>query len=205
MIYCFPQLPKAIGPHPDLAKSFNNFGTGPQVAAKIQQLNGLRENFYNYVEVLEKAAPNQLIGELNWMPMFEYIHNGPDLLELGVKVANLPFNFRYACILSPSKDITINDNNEVACTIEMIMSRYSYAFAVLKSCSGHLYKFREAARSKANDQATALIKEIKERIKNAALRIYKMWGTENLILVCSTYEGWPQRQNWTTRVLPWIH
>lgn len=65
----------------------------------------------------------------------------------------------------------------------MIMSRYGYALAILKSCSGHLYKFREAAKSKATDQATTLIKEMMERIKNATIRIYKMWGTEGIILV----------------------
>lgn len=114
MIFTFSSIPKALPPHPDLSKSFNSFGTGPQVAAKIQQLDTLRNNFYNYVEVLEKMAPNQLVGELNWMPMFEYIHNGPDLLELGVKVANLPFHFRYLSVLSPSKDITINDSRPLS-------------------------------------------------------------------------------------------
>jgi hypothetical protein len=109
MIFTVSPLPKAVQPLPDLTNSFNSFTTGPQVATKIQQLNSLRENFYAYIDVLNKMAPNQLVSELNWMPMFEYIHNGPDLLELGVKVANLPFNFRYTSVLSPSKEIMIND------------------------------------------------------------------------------------------------
>ena len=67
--------------------------------------------------------------------------------------------------------------------MEIIISRYAYALAIMKSCSGHLYKFREAAKSKATDQAGALIKEMMERIKNATVRIYKMWGTEAVILV----------------------
>lgn len=109
MIYIFNPVPRAIPPHPDLIKSFNNFGTGPQVAAKIQQIGGLRENFYNYCDVITKMAPNQLVGEVDWMPMFEYLQNGPDLLDLGVKVANFPFNFKFSSVLSPSKEITIND------------------------------------------------------------------------------------------------
>ena len=71
----------------------------------------------------------------------------------------------------------------------MIMSRYAYSFAVLKSCSGHLYKFREAAKAKATDQATVLLKEIMERVKNATLRMFKMWGTEALILVRFSYSA----------------
>lgn len=80
------------------------------------------------------------------MPCVQYLQTGADLLELGVKNANFPFNFRYTSVLSPSKEILINDgkrlltvDNEVAASIEMIISRYAYALMVLKSCSGHIY------------------------------------------------------------------
>ena len=69
----------------------------------------------------------------------------------------------------------------------MIMSRYIYALTVLKSCSGHIYKFREASASKAVDQATTLIKDIMERVKNATIRIYKMWASEAVLLVDLVY------------------
>ena len=95
--------------------------------------------------------------------------------------------------------------NEVACTIEIIISRYSYALAILKSCSGHLYKYREAARAKSTDQGLALIKEMMERLKNALIRIYKMWGTEAIILVGLSHEARPQRQSRTTRVFLRLH
>ena len=85
------------------------------------------------------------------------------------------------------------------------MSRYSYSLAILKSCSGHLYKFREAAKAKANDQATTLIKEMMERIKNATIRIYKMWGTEAIILVGISNQARTQRKNRSTRILPRVH
>ena len=93
----------------------------------------------------------------------------------------------------------------MACSIEMIMSRYSYSFAILKSCSGHLYKFREASKAKANDQAATLIKDMMERIKNATVRIYKMWGTEAIILVETNYSARSQGQNRSTRILPRVH
>ena len=109
MIYVFPQIPKAMQPLPDLSKSFNSFGTGPEVAQKVQHINTLRVNFYSRVEAIERNAPNQLVGELDWMPLFEYLHSGADLLELGVKVANFPFDFKFTSVLSPSKEISIND------------------------------------------------------------------------------------------------
>lgn len=63
------------------------------------------------------------------------------------------------------------------------MSRYGYAMSILKSCSGHVYKFREASKSKAKDQALTMAKDIMDRIKNATIRIYKMWSTEAVLLV----------------------
>ena len=109
MIYIFPKLPKASMPLPDLSKCFNNFGTGPEVAQKIQYIQNLREKFYTNVDLMDKRVPNQFVGEWDWMPLFEYLQAGPELLELGVKVANFPFNFKYTSVLSPSKDILIND------------------------------------------------------------------------------------------------
>lgn len=63
------------------------------------------------------------------------------------------------------------------------MSRYAYAFAILKSLSGHVFQFREALKNKARDQAVAASKDILERLRNSTIRIYKLWGSETLIMV----------------------
>ena len=87
-------------------------------------------------------------------------------------------------------------DNEVAVTIEIIMSRYAYALTVLKSISGHLCQVREAQmagdahlcqvreaiKNRSKDQVLNLSKDIMDRIRNATIRVYKMWGTENFIL-----------------------
>lgn len=109
MIYIFPRVPKAAFPLPDLTKSFNNFATNAEVSQRIQKISKLRENFYTVVDQIEKKAPNQIVSEFDWMGMFEYLQVGPDLLELGVKCASYPFNFKYTSVLCPSKDIIIND------------------------------------------------------------------------------------------------
>lgn len=185
MIYIFGSLPKAVPPHFELAKAFNNFSTPAEVARKIQDIQKLRDNFYTVVAQMEQKAPNQMVTDWDWMPCMQYLQQGPELLEVGVKNANFPFNFKWTSVLSPSKEIIINDDNEVAASIEMIISRYSYALMVLKSCSGHIYQFREAARNKAKDQAVVLSKDILERLRNATIRVYKLWGVENLVIVVS--------------------
>jgi hypothetical protein len=73
-------------------------------------------------------------------------------------------------------------DNEVAATIEIIISRYSFALTLLKSASGHIFQLREAAQNKNKEQVTNLVKEIKERIRIGTMRVYKLWGSENLLL-----------------------
>lgn len=188
MIYILQKLPKALEPT-DINKAFNNFQLAPELSKRIQQINGLRDNFYKTVYDIEARPSNQLVTEIDWLPLFEYINSGPDLLEIGVKNANYPFNFRFSTVLSPSKEILINNgistltsDNEVAVTIEMLISRYSFSFTLLKTCSGHIHQLREAVKNHSKDQAGTLIKEIKERLKAAIIRIYKLWASEALIL-----------------------
>lgn len=70
----------------------------------------------------------------------------------------------------------------MASTIEIIISRYSFAIGMLKSASGHILQFREALVNKAKDRAGLLMKEIYERLQSATVRIYKLWASEKLIL-----------------------
>ncbi len=53
---------------------------------------------------------------------------------------------------------------------------------LLKSASGHIFQLREAAKTKNKEQTVTLVKEIKERIRLGTMRVYKLWGSENLVL-----------------------
>ena len=70
----------------------------------------------------------------------------------------------------------------MAATIEIIMSRYCYALTVLKSVSGHVHQVRGHIKSRSKDQTVNLCKEIMDRVRNATIRVYKMWGLESTIL-----------------------
>lgn len=110
MIYTFVRLPKALDAS-DLSKSFNSFSLAPEIAKRLQQINMLRDKFYQTVANVEAKALNQVISEIDVFPMIEYLTAGPDLLEYAVKNANYPFSFRFTSVLSPSKEISINDGN----------------------------------------------------------------------------------------------
>lgn len=109
MIYIFERLPKAIAPIGDLTKSFNNFSTNAEISKKVEAIQRLREQFYSNVNTMEQKPANQMVTEWDWMPCIQYLQVGVDLLELGVKNANFPYNFKLTSVLSPSREILIYD------------------------------------------------------------------------------------------------
>jgi hypothetical protein len=76
----------------------------------------------------------------------------------------------------------LTPDNEVAATMELIISRYAFAFTLLKSASGHVFQVREAVKSKNKEQALNLLKEVKERVRLGTMRVFKLWGLETVVL-----------------------
>jgi hypothetical protein len=110
MIYVFVRLPKALDGS-DLIKSFNSFSLAPEIAKRLVQINGLRDNFYKTVANVESKGINQVVSEIDVFPMIEYLSAGPDLIEFAVKNANYPLSFKFSSVLNPSKEIVINDGS----------------------------------------------------------------------------------------------
>lgn len=115
MIYSFPALPKNLAPGYDVTKAFNNFSTPPDVSTRLARIAQLREQFWATVSQMEAKPPQQLTAEIDWMPMYEYISMGPDFLEIAVKHANFPLNFKHSSILNPQLPIVI-DNGKFGLT-----------------------------------------------------------------------------------------
>jgi hypothetical protein len=93
MLYIFNQVPQAQPA--DLSKSFDSLQTSPEDAGKIQQITQLRNNFFATLGQLTTKPMTEVVTEINWMPLMNYLNTGVDLLELGVKKANYPFVFNY--------------------------------------------------------------------------------------------------------------
>ena len=189
MIYNFQVLPKSLTPGYDLSKAFNNFSTPPDVSLKLQKIATLREQFWSIVAQMEAKPAQQITADIDWMPMYEYITLGPDFLEISVKHSSYPLAFKHSSILNPSLPIVIDNGrfdvyleNEVAVSIEMIMSRYAYCFAILKSVSGHVTQLRLHIANKAKDQGLALIGQIRERLQNTCARTYRIAAVEGILL-----------------------
>lgn len=74
-------------------------------------------------------------------------------------------------------------DNEVAATMEIILSRYLYATGLLRSCSGHIAELRSCIMQNNQVRATEVLKVISDRILNASIRMHKLQDQKNLIFV----------------------
>lgn len=189
MIYSFPSLPKNLSPGYDVTKAFNNFSTPPEISVKLQRIAQLREQFWSIVAQMEQKPAQQMTAEIDWMPMYEYINSGPDFLEIAVKYGNFPLNFKHSSILNPQIPIQIDNGkilidieNEIAVSIEMILSRYAYCLTILKSVSGHVHQLRQHLANKGKEQGLAIIAQIRERLQNTCVRAYRIAALEAPLL-----------------------
>lgn len=64
----------------------------------------------------------------------------------------------------------------------MILSRYAYCLAILKSVSGHVHQLRQHVSNKAKDQGLAIIAQIRERLQNTCVRAYRTAALETPLL-----------------------
>ena len=106
MLFVFSQVPQAQPA--DLVKSFDSLQTSPQDAAKIQQITQLRNNFFATLGQLTTNPLTEVVTEVNWMPLMNYLNMGVDLLELGVKKANYPFVFNYQTFTNTKQVVGVN-------------------------------------------------------------------------------------------------
>lgn len=183
MLHFINKLPTAIYPLSDLQASFHAFSVPPEVSQKITLLSQQRAQFYDIINQIQNAPLEQFQPDFNWMPLYEYISGGYDLLEYSTKFSNFPLSLEYISLLNPSHRVTINNSNEVASTMEIIYSRYCYCLAALRSVSGHLGRFRQAKSVGNVDLANSTVKDMLERVKNGVVRVYKLWSAERFILV----------------------
>lgn len=71
--------------------------------------------------------------------------------------------------------------------MEIIFSRYLYALALLRSCTGHVKELRNAKKDKNNVRSTEILRVLMDRVSNAAVRVLKLKDQERLIFVSCTH------------------
>jgi hypothetical protein len=88
MYFTFTKFPQSQPV--DLTKCFDGLQVNPQTAQKIGEINQRRVNFYSSIGKLGGSPLTQDQQWFDWMPLLQYLNDGPDLLLHVVKEANYP-------------------------------------------------------------------------------------------------------------------
>lgn len=178
MLYVPETLPKS---QPcDLSKSYNPTTCPPQTAQSLNETQGLRDNFWNTFNNIQQQGDHAMIDNLDWMPLLVYLNKTPDLLEFSQQ-ANFPYTMQWESGAFPGSWHTINDDNEVSATTEILFSRLCCALGLLRSTRGHICALRQAISQNNTNRAKEVIGLFMERLVFACVRMYKLNFSSNFI------------------------
>jgi len=178
MLYVPTELPKS---QPcDFTKTYNPATCPPAIAQNLKELEGLRANFYTTFFNVQQAGDHQMIDNIDWLPLLTYLNKGPELLEYSAQ-ANFPFPIQWESGAFPGSWHTINDDNEVSATTEILFSRITCALGLLKSCRGHITALRSAVSTNNRNRSKEVITQFMERLLFACVRMYKLNFSSNFI------------------------
>lgn len=178
MIYVPEHLPKS---QPcDFKQTYNPQTCPPAVAQNLQEIEGLRANFYNTFNNIQQQGDHAMIDNIDWLPLLTYLNKTPDLLEYSQQ-ANFPFPIQWESGAYPGSWHTVGDDNEVSATTEILFSRLTCALGLLKSCRGHVVALRSAVSTSNNNRAKEVIGQFMERLLFACVRMYKLNHAANFI------------------------
>lgn len=164
----------------DLNKAFDPTQCPPQRAQDLNEIIQLRNNFYNTFQMLSQKGEHELINEIDWMPLMTYLNKGPNLLEHGA-AAQFCYEMSWLSGAFPGGWHNITNENEVASTTEILMSRILYATGLTKSCCGHVSSVRNLVSQGNAAQAKDLIGQFTDRLLSSAVRLYKLNYCASLI------------------------
>jgi len=171
MLYVPEMLPKSQ--HCDFAQTYNPATCPPQTAQMLKNLQDLRGNFYNTFSNIQNSGEHEMIDQLDWFPLLEYLNQTTFLLEYSQQ-ANFPFPIQWESGAFPGSWHSVNDDNEVSATTEILFSRITCAMGLLRSTRGHISALRASISTNNPARANELIGQFMERLLFSCVRIYKL-------------------------------
>jgi len=178
MLYVPSNLPKS---EPcDFTQTYNPTTCPPAIAQNLQEIMGLRSNFYTTFANVQQSGDHEMIDNIDWFPLLTYLNKGAELLEYSQQ-ANYPFPIQWESGAYPGSWHTVNDDNEVSATTEILFSRITCALGLLKSTRGHITALRSAVNTNNSNRAKEVITLFMERLLFACVRMYKLNFSSNFI------------------------
>ena len=178
MLYVPEHLPKS---QPcDFSQTYNPTTCPPAIAQNLKNIEQLRQNFYNTFYNVQQSGDHEMLDQIDWFPLLEYLNKVPDLLEFSQQ-ANYPFPIQWESGAYPGSWHTVNDDNEVSATTEILFSRITCAMGLLKSTRGHICALRSAVNTNNSNRSKEIIGQFMERLLFSCVRMYKLNHASNCI------------------------
>ena len=109
----------------------------PALMSQIHKIFTSRNKFYDWLKNVGKNASNGKESRMVQMSeVEEYLNNATDFMEILCKQAKGPLSLEYQTAISPNvQNFTVDDNNELVATVEVMWARLGYVFGCLQNCS----------------------------------------------------------------------
>lgn len=166
--------------HYDFSKTYSQ-NCPPNFANMLSDAEMMRNMFTGTCDALSEKKDTDVVENFPFDAALEYLNRTPEILDFAVNQANFPLLMEWESAAYPGQISCINDDNEVAATTEIILSRMLAAWGASYSLRGHIHALRTAISNKDKIQALAVTETCKQRTGWSAVRLFKMNYAANIL------------------------
>jgi len=177
-MYLIPKdLPLAV--NPELTPAFAQTPLSQEEKRYALNLNEQRKKFY-YFFFNNMNSSHRTITEKNLSMLKSYLFNTFDIMETVCTKGSSPLGPTFhSCLSHNLGNFQVVEDNEIATSIEIIMSRYCYSFGLLASLQ---QDYNELMMYKGNfEELSKRIKHMLATVEDACLRMAKLFYLKDIL------------------------
>jgi hypothetical protein len=168
-----------IGLNNDISPAFSQTPLSEEEKRYCVNLNEQRKKFYLFFQNMMSSRHREI--DMKTLQMLKsYLFNTYDIMETACTKGSNPMGPQFhSCLSLDVNNFQVVEDNEVATTIEIILSRYTYSFGLLASLQ---QDYLELATYKGNfEQLSTRIKRMLTTVEDACVRMAKLFYLKDLL------------------------
>jgi hypothetical protein len=165
----------------DFSKTYNQTSCPPNVANMLTEAGMMRDMFSSSCDAISQKDQKEIVEGFPFDAVLGYLNSTPAILEYAVNQANFPLLMQWESAAFPGDMHSVNNDNEVAATTELILSRMLAAWGASFSQRGHIHALRNAISNSDKTQAMTITTTLKDRTMWSAVRLFKLNYSANLL------------------------
>lgn len=160
-------------------QAFNPNQTSKEDQQTIAHLNEERRKFYNFFTQMNTNFYREITAKES-NNLKSYLFNTFDLMEILCTKASNSMQVSYHSAFSNGvEDFQMAENTDACASAEIIFSRYTYAFGLLRSLEG---AYKELHACKGNfEELSKRVKLMLTTVEDAAVRMAKLFYLKDII------------------------